>query len=165
MKDIDFRKVVLWSLCFKGAHPQHFCSSLDHAPDGWISFQLFEKLEQEMDRVLEPKDMGVTTPTAKSNTHTRTLTQAGAEVWTLSQKRKAKWKEKSILDWTFLRQASDHRALADFLPQWPGHCFVDDSWSHATTRWPLLMKSFQNNFVFISGGLAPPFLSSSHLLV
>jgi len=40
--------------------------------------------------------MGVTTPTAKSNTHTRTLTQAGAEVWTLSHKRKIKMKRTQI---------------------------------------------------------------------
>ena len=76
----------------QGGRAPIFCSGLDPALDGWISFQLSEKLEQEMDRVLEPKDMGVTSPTAKSNTHTHT--EAGAEVWTMSHKRKMKIKIK-----------------------------------------------------------------------
>ena len=44
---------------------------------------------------LSQKDVGATTPTAKSNTHTHTgtLTQAGAEVWTQSFKRKIKIKD------------------------------------------------------------------------
>ena len=58
----------------QGGAPPSICSSLDHTNHDWISFQLFGKLDQEMERALKTKGHGRhNTHSQVKNTLTRTL--------------------------------------------------------------------------------------------